>query len=300
MHHSGIENLSQNYQLDLHGETREKAVSKLISFLDQIRHNHSTESSSTSVMVTIVTGSGSHSSTGPVLRPAIEKVLKKRQMKYHLTHRKGAFVVDALSGIELYEEAVVDTKINFVPDEEFRAVNTCNKNKANALPYAYRKHQQNDITLDCTDENDEASNIKSGHNPLPQEVAADDDNIAKAKELSLKEASVELSRKTKEKNELNQALALSIETLKFEEEVDVQEMDEMMMRVLRLSQECAKKEQEILEKELQDTLELSKRETILNSQLEDEAIKYAISLSKEETYIAQTMTSKKDDNTNGN
>ncbi len=99
-------------ELDLHGETKDKAVSKLVSFLDQIRYtenkkkeiwrtkkksgggncntvNHKRGMETYSYMVAIITGSGSHSNSGPVIRNAVEKVLQKRQMTYNLTCKKG-------------------------------------------------------------------------------------------------------------------------------------------------------------------------------------------------------------------
>ena len=99
--------MAESQILDLHGYTRERAIEKLTFFLDQIRHKHlhSISNSSTylppSMPVTIITGSGKHSQSGPVLRHAVEKTLTKRQMVFRLNHGKGSFIVDAFSGIEL-------------------------------------------------------------------------------------------------------------------------------------------------------------------------------------------------------
>lgn len=94
--------------IDLHGRTKNDAISALASFLNSHR-------SSTAILnamldasrnkpcpVLVITGSGKHSKDGPVLRSAIEKYLEKRQMHFVLNRGKGAFTVDCASGIDLY------------------------------------------------------------------------------------------------------------------------------------------------------------------------------------------------------
>ena len=108
--------------LDLHNHGLTTAISSTTSFLSSLvqRHNASCSYAKSSsgggigntgkpgtcsctVHCIIVTGSGSHSSDGPVLRSAIDKLLQRRHMTYHITPHsgRGSFTVDANSGHEL-------------------------------------------------------------------------------------------------------------------------------------------------------------------------------------------------------
>lgn len=71
-------------------------------------------------MVTIITGSGSHSSHGPVLRSAIKRLLDKRGMNYSLQAGRGAYLVDALSGHDLFGPGEAkSTKVVTADQQEF-------------------------------------------------------------------------------------------------------------------------------------------------------------------------------------
>lgn len=275
---------STTYQLDLHGLTKDKAISQLTSFLDQIRYDKTRANSALDkeIKVTIVTGSGSHSSNGPILRSAVEKVLKKRQMTYYLTFKKGAFVVDALSGIDLYQESVQDTKLLVVPDEEFPILN-------NRKAIQFRSSSKRQLG-DFESKQVNYSNVcdeNGDYNPLPSEVAADDDDLAKVKQLSLEEAARTQSHATKEINELKQAIVLSVESQQHREAQEMEEMDDMITKAIKLSTDMAQKEQAIMDEELCHVLEMSKKEANTYDYLEEESLKYAISLSQREAEMNQ-------------
>jgi hypothetical protein len=259
------------YYLDLHGETREKAIRKLTSFLDQLRHRF--QNKKDKLLATIITGSGSHSSNGPILRTAIEKTLQRRQMTYHLTCKKGAFSVDVMSGIEFYNEPIQDTKVLVVQNEEFSLLNR------GSNPPPFRQHPSG-IVANATSE---LSNLE---NPLPSQVAADDAKLSKAKEISLKEAALETSKQEKELNELNKAIGISVQSQMKHKAEEMQSMEEMMEMVMKMS-ESSKKEEEIrMEQELKEILELSKKEAHSHSndqQLEEDTLQYVMLLSQRQT-----------------
>jgi hypothetical protein len=76
-------------ELDLHGRTKEAAIREVTQFLE----THGEAS-----WVHIITGSGAHSPSGPVVRGAVEGVLKRRQMEYRRTS-PGSFLVNAATGV---------------------------------------------------------------------------------------------------------------------------------------------------------------------------------------------------------
>lgn len=92
--------------LDLHGFTKENAIRQLTTFLE--RHEMAP-------WVCVVTGTGSHSPDGPVIRNAVKKLLTKRKMEFRkLT--PGSFMVNASTGIVLHApDPPVDTKLKVIP-----------------------------------------------------------------------------------------------------------------------------------------------------------------------------------------
>jgi hypothetical protein len=120
--------------LDLHGRRLEEAISEVTMYFDRIRRtyasiNTTAASSKNSLDVTIITGKGSHSSQGPVLRSAVQKLLIKRGMTYSIEHHKGAFTVDALSGWDLYARgAATDSKVQLSDQQEFHQMAALKKN----------------------------------------------------------------------------------------------------------------------------------------------------------------------------
>lgn len=111
--------------LDLHGKLVEDAIAEVTLFLERIRtyHHHAaalTGGGGTTCFVQIITGSGSHSRHGPILRSAVQKLLDKRRMIWKLEHGGGSFQVDALSGDDLYDPGeATDSKVLIAEAEDF-------------------------------------------------------------------------------------------------------------------------------------------------------------------------------------
>lgn len=295
------------YKLDLHGETREKAIEKLISFLDQIRHKHKKKSNYThsnhnafqhnskQIMVTIVTGSGSHSQQGPILRTAVEKVLKKRMMTYHLTHKRGAFNVDALSGIELsFDEQGRDSKVILLDDHnDFTLLrNLTERSRSNAVHKYYKDNINSSSEISSSSSSGNLADIIIGDdNPLPSEVAAFDNHVQKAKELSLKDVAREQSTKGKESNEFDKVVELSKQAKKDEEAKEMAEMEKMMAAAIALSKQSSTEQEKLdyydNDEELKKVMELSMNEAQAmrknNDQMEQDALEYAIMISQQES-----------------
>jgi len=254
--------------LDLHGKTKAKAISSTTWFLDQQRqqqrnrnHNKSSSSSSRVLYVRIITGTGSHSSAqqGPVLRNAIETLLKKRQMNYTLERTKGSFLVDLMSGFELEgaPKLAEDTKVVLVNGESdsdnlilprtrrpHRANN--NNNKKNFL------RQQRSTTSSSSDTAATAANSSDGEGdspfsfPLPSEVLNDDEQIRNACILSAKETIARKRDESLDNQNLESALQKSLSLLE-EDKLKQREEEELLQQVLKESMDSLKeKEEEIL------------------------------------------------------
>lgn len=87
--------------LDLHGLTRERAIRAVTDFIEVNKRN----------TVRIITGSGSHSTHGPVLRTAVENLLSRRQMTFK-RDGAGCFIVDCSTGETFYRpDQPRDTKV---------------------------------------------------------------------------------------------------------------------------------------------------------------------------------------------
>eukprot|EP00555_Chaetoceros_dichaeta_P005561 CAMPEP_0198257680 /NCGR_PEP_ID=MMETSP1447-20131203/7287_1 /TAXON_ID=420782 /ORGANISM="Chaetoceros dichaeta, Strain CCMP1751" /LENGTH=632 /DNA_ID=CAMNT_0043944633 /DNA_START=66 /DNA_END=1964 /DNA_ORIENTATION=+ len=195
----------QNGILDLHGLTKEKAIAKMTAYLHTIRRNHTATFHDGNVcIVTIITGSGSHSIRGPVLRTSVENTLTKRQMDFKLNHGKGSFSVDALSGIDLYAESnqqKEDSKVLIVPARP----------TADGINLTGRRKQTAPTTTSTT------TTTTTDDDPLPSEVAADDKLISNAKRISYIETARRTANGVRE-DEKNLTMALNDSTVWIEEE----------------------------------------------------------------------------------
>lgn len=88
--------------LDLHGDTESTAIWRVTNFLEQ--HSHD-------ATVKIITGTGSHSRQGPVLRNAVERLLRKRKMQFR-RNTPGSVLVQPATGITLFRpNPPEDTKV---------------------------------------------------------------------------------------------------------------------------------------------------------------------------------------------
>lgn len=241
-------------EIDLHGYTKSDAIQRLTAFLDQVSRHHSKKrpTSNTECWVLVVTGSGAHSPYGPVLRTAVEDLLKKRQMKYLPQRGKGGFTVNADSGIVFYEPAQpTDTKV-IVTDE------------APSISYASILAQHRDrVRAPPTDMESE---------PLPAEVAATDAAIQESK----MDAQQELAKEQKEKHQLQKALSMSV----LEQQQEEEEEAKLLERALSLSViEGVPKPNESEEEELQKALMASQMEEERLRKEEELELERALSMS---------------------
>lgn len=125
--------------LDLHGKRLEEAIYEVTIFLERIRRAVAASSRGRSLtgrnilFVQIITGSGSHSSHGPVLRNAVQRLLDKRGMDFRLERGGGAFQVDALSGHDLFDPGpAVCSKVVVTEQTEFHQMATARRNNVGA------------------------------------------------------------------------------------------------------------------------------------------------------------------------
>ena len=305
--------MGEDQVLDLHGYTKERAIERLTFFLDQLRHKHLHSLSNapnytppSHMIVTIVTGSGKHSQSGPVLRQAVEKTLTKRQMNFRLNHGKGSFLVDAFSGVELrlrggHRQGLVhdesgaircptDSKVVVKSHANAsvgaggqRDVLLINRPRNTLLMNTVSKSSDDTGDISTNDSSDDPSQTKLPSSelismPTPGEALMEEQQLKDAKQLSEMEASMQLSLKTKEINQLKKASEESIRDHK-----EVEDEREILRNVLEQSkrEEEENRLQHMMNEEgmIQQALKLSANDDLDHEQLELERI---LALSREE------------------
>lgn len=312
--------------LDLHGKRLDDAIAAVTFYFDRIRstyaaNNPAYAASPNSLKVTVITGSGSHSTHGPVLRSAVQTLLVKRGMNFSIEPGKGAFTVDALSGWDLYaSEVPADSKILLSEQQDFHLLASSKKNtvhgasfhqggctslrigtRFNESPHHLCSTNFGVIFIHTTAvtgnlapivkssrDNGQTSTSDASADPLPKQVALENDAIRFATELSIAQAQkrrAEIKKlQEKQKTELKRALSESqaeysvygrcIETEEIEIEKalalssrDTQEhtLDDAEINDLKLAteqsllaeQERRQKEEEMFQEELKRALEQS-------------------------------------------
>ena len=215
--------------IDLHGRRSDEAVRELTSFFETIRVTAArlNAPSSSAFYVTVITGSGSHSSHGPILRSVVQRLLDKRGMTYQLERGGGAYRVDALSGIDLYQpDTPVDSKVVVANNDSFHQM---------ALASRRRHHHHHGSfanTIGMTQQSTVAS--RSSHiplqrppnrmsvpvaaamatpsyGPLPRQVAEEDTHLKTAVEKSRIEKDYEARLQRQHEEELERAISISRE-----------------------------------------------------------------------------------------
>mmetsp|Transcript_31548 Transcript_31548/g.66369 ORF Transcript_31548/g.66369 Transcript_31548/m.66369 type:complete len:372 (-) Transcript_31548:75-1190(-) len=184
--------MSNATTLDLHGRRLEDAISEVTLFLDRIRRTVAASSMGRSggqhvLFVQIITGSGSHSSHGPILRSAVQKLLEKRGMTFTLQRGGGAFQVDSLSGRDLYDPGLAtDSKVLVAEQDEFHQLASLRRrNTAGNMAHA--------SMAQCTANSGPHRRVlvpsssfhHSNSDPLPSQVASEDAGLRNATELSI-------------------------------------------------------------------------------------------------------------------
>jgi len=241
--------------LDLHGFTKSEAISRTTDFLDRSSRSLNSENA----WVLIITGSGAHSSQGPVLRSVIEALLRKRKIEYRIMKGKGSFLVNSASGIVLYEPAQPrDSKVIIAP--------TSTLTDASGLDFIRRSTLERQLS-----ENRDGSRkaLKKEFYNIRNEEAAYDKAISKSleekarekdevKELLDKAVDLSLAEKQREIDE-EKKLSKVIEISKRESIVNEMDEDEQIQKMLALSK-AEYDQQNDPDIYLQQVLELSQNE----------------------------------------
>jgi len=288
--------MDKSKTIDLHGYTKIQAIERTTFFLDQIRHkqrnrNYTKTTVSGPLMVSIITGSGKHSTDGPVLRDAIQKLLQKRQMSFQLNHGKGSFTVDALSGIDLYNPDLFksDTKVLVKHSSDNSNVQLVNRD----TPKTFRTEHLNSFSrmsskLSSNSSEDQEDHLQnSEHLPTPAEIARDEKELEEALKLSQSEASKHQSLKDKEKQAMEQALldSLNMEKVMEEEERIMKEI----MELSKNDENAFQKEEELMKQVMQLSMD-HEREAALR---EEEELKAVLAQSLNESHT--NFVDKEDD-----
>ena len=241
--------------LDLHGYTKSQGIPLLTSFFERV-----TKTQTTDVWVLVITGSGAHSSNGPILRNAVQALLEKRKMVYVLNRGKGSFTVNANSGQVLYPpEPPTDTKIIL-------------KQTSEPLPA-----MKTSITR---------PNYRPADYPRPAEVAANEAIIQESRDSFLEE----IRERKKEERLLKRAISLSILDAKRE----MEEEEKLLQQVMSISMAvCQDMDEGIEDDDLQQALALSRREYEIQRKLRpatvdamrEDSVHRAIEVSKDELTI---------------
>lgn len=253
-------------------------------FLERIRNAASrvpslATTSSATFYVTIITGSGSHSSHGPILRSVVQRLLEKRGMTYQLERGGGAFRVNALSGHDLYQAgAPVDSKVVVVNDNDSfhqmaSASRRSNPNErgsfADTVGIMQQQQQQSRSTTQLSHRPMHALSIpivaaatsqpsSSNYDPLPSQVATEDKNVRTALEQSSNEINNlqryrdQLERRHEE--ELERAIEASRKSLSDANDAALQER-EGQQSLLQLVSEKSIVDEEIRKEQAQREFE---------------------------------------------
>jgi hypothetical protein len=257
-----IQNMSNDAakipKLDLHGFTKEVAVRRFTDFMDL--HASSTGSS----WVCVVTGSGSHSLHGPVLRTEITRLLDRRQIEYK-KQTPGSFLVNAASGLTFHApEPPTDTKVivqqqqlqtaNDLMVQEFMRNAQAGRVKAAIQPFA------DPITRSSEHQSTAAACLF----PSVQEVHREDSDMAQAKNESLKLG--KRLYKSDENQSLQAAIVLSQQQLANEQHDEEAAVLQAMEVSKRHADMLLKAEQELIKKVLEESrlqAELDRRQELV-------------------------------------
>ncbi|KAL7537768.1 hypothetical protein ACHAWF_005890 [Thalassiosira exigua] len=208
--------------LDLHGRRLEDAISEVTLFLERIRRTVAGSSASV-LFVTIITGSGSHSPNGPVLRNAVQKLLVKRGMDFSLQPGGGAFQVDALSGCDLYApEPAICSKVLVAEQDEFhqmaiarRRNNLSNLAQASmgqraGAPRNMPRRLSSSSSITTSDE-------RSSSDPLPSQVASEAAELRSAVQLSVAEAQEQQNSQERLSSEYERQFQLALSDIQIDD-----------------------------------------------------------------------------------
>lgn len=225
--------------------------------------------SSSQFYVTVITGSGSHSSNGPILRSVVQRLLEKRGMTYQLECGGGAFRVNALSGHDLYQaDAPVDSKVVVANNDSFHKMASASRRGYHHSGSFADTMQQQSTVASQSHHNRPLHNRPSSHqrssvpaatataaavaapyDPLPRQVAEEDRNLKTAveKSRSLRDYEARLQRQHEE--ELERAISASrvASTASSQEVIEGQQCPLKLVAERSIADEQMRKEQAQIE-----------------------------------------------------
>lgn len=219
--------------IDLHGRRSDEAVRELTSFFETVRVAAAriNAAPSSSFYVRVITGSGSHSSHGPILRSVVQRLMDKRGMSYQLERGGGAFRVNALSGIDLYQpDEPLDSKVVVADIDSFNQMAMASRRRHPSHP----SHHDFANTIGMMQQSTVASRSRQRplqrpphrvsvpvaaaaratpyYDPLPRQVAEEDTNLKTAVEKSRSERDYEARLRRQYEEQLERAISESIES----------------------------------------------------------------------------------------
>lgn len=262
-------------ELDLHGFRREVAIRAVTDFLDQQTRPTMTETNQKNnnqnlLLVSIITGSGSHSQAGPVLRSAVESLLQRRRMEF-VRDTPGSFLVNAQSGEVWYKEhQATDTKLIIASEQDelvrmqrvHQQVNRKHKNRPGNLNLQGRSSSTESISTASS-----ASSLLDLAGPSVSEVMQDENTLARVKDESRRLAEESTKRsKVAAKKDLEIALRASADTYRQEES----EFESLLEETLKLSQQQAVQELREEEALMNRVLQESQRQQSMPQELSTE------------------------------
>ena len=279
--------------LDLHGCRRSDAIRQLTDFLERHRscssvvdcHDNprvglaatSLQQSPLPSWVCIITGTGSHSKDGPVLRDATLELLMKRHMVFSINRGRGSITVDANSGIVLHKAPVVETKLLIWSRTDRRIASLSSSRTVTpgrALQVALPKllgDQERQLSSSC-------QGVAPSRQPQDVEI------LARAVVESTRDYQVDQKCRADESQILKAALQRSAAAVAREEELKTRE-DELLQRTL--AQSAADLEREL--KEQAEEEECLLQELLVKSATEIESQHQDLSHLEEDTILQEVL-----------
>lgn len=245
--------------LDLHGQFEKAAIQLVTNFLDE----QSRKKGHSAGFVNIITGQGKHSnsSRGPVLRIAVESLLKRRKMQFRQDF-PGVFCVDSRSGeVWITEHQSVDTKVLLTADPtEFALQKRTSKSGGGRQPREFSRSS--------TVSSDMSKPKPASSDPTLQQVVQEERDLDRAKEQSLVEAQTYRKEAKAFKNSLKTALQASEAMCQQEENDFAKTLQQTMVVSQREEQEAQLREEAELKKAIEDSLADAMPQTLSEDELQ--------------------------------
>lgn len=272
--------------LDLHGFTKDKAIKHFTDFIASTKWYHLKNTTSDAPLTTplwaeVITGSGSHSSNGPILRDAIRALLDKRKMVY-TQENAGSFLVNVMSGYELHPSpSPRDSKVTFVSqDSDIARVGMSLKKKS--VGEVKRTHTSSTQSVDGEHtEGAVGSSNSIIHEALtPAEVRADDENLMCCKKISIESLTVEKKKKEEEERQENELISKAMEESVifsgYTKELEEEAMQKALWESQNESKAIRKDEEEELQKALQASVDYAAQIGFVGDEKYDEMLQVAM------------------------